>query len=183
MRSIVALIFLAALAACGRQQTAEVGVSVEALAARVAALEDERAVLAAVDALDLAVDAKDWSAARALFADQIDADFSSLGGAPGRIAADDLVAGWRSNLFAGKPSFHLRGGAEVRLAGDSAQVIANGYAWNALPQRTENNFWEVWGRYEFSLVRAGEGWKIAAMKFVATHQRGDASVRTEILRQ
>jgi hypothetical protein len=82
-------------------------------------------------------------------------------------------------LFDQKPSFHLRGGAVVTLDGDAARVVSNGYAWNALPQRTENTLWEVWGRYEFGLVRGDGGWKINAMTFNATHQRGDPGIRTE----
>jgi SnoaL-like domain len=183
MRILAVLLLTAALAACGQQQSSQVGRSVDALAQRVQALEDERDALAAIDALDLAVDAKDWTAARALFADQINADFSSLGGAPGHISADDLVGGWRTNLYEAKPSFHMRGGAKVTLGNGAAHIVGNGYAWNALPARAENNLWEVWGRYEFDLVRTESGWKITAMKFVATHQRGDPTVRTEVLRQ
>lgn len=155
------------------------GAATAALAARVQQLEDERAVLGVVDALDIAVDDKQWDRARAMFADQVSADFSSLGGAPGTISADDLVSGWRANLFETKPSFHLRGGAIVTIDGDTALAVTNGYAWNALPQRVENNLWEVWGRYEFALTRTPQGWKINAMTFRAAHQRGSADIRSE----
>jgi hypothetical protein len=43
------------------------------------------------DALDRATDDKDWARARRLFADQVDADFSSLSGVPaGNVAADGM---------------------------------------------------------------------------------------------
>jgi ketosteroid isomerase-like protein len=180
---ILAATLAAGLGACDQLQGSSLSLrGIEALEARVQVLEDERDALALIDGLDLAVDAKQWEAVRAMFADTIQADFSSLGGAPGPLAADDLVNGWRRNLFEGKPSFRLRGGARVSVDGDSASVIANGYAWNALPQLAENNFWEVWGRYEYGLSRSEDGWKIVSMTFVAMHQRGDASVRSETQR-
>jgi hypothetical protein len=183
MRIVLALFPLALLAACGDMAGSNASRGVEELEARVQALEDERAVLAVVDQLDLAVDAKEWDAVRALFNDEFQADFSSLGGQPNAMRADDLVNGWQSNLFQGKPSFHLRGGAIVAIDGDTANVVANGYAWNALPQRADNDLWEVWGRYEFGLTRSGDDWKISAMAFHAAHERGDPSIRTETLRQ
>ncbi len=170
------------LGACGQGQTTEQSLRMEGLAQRLQALEDERAILDLIDTLDLAVDAKDWANARAAFDDTVQADFSSLGGAPGAISADELIASWRANLYVGKPSFRMHSGAVTRIDGDRAHVGANGYAWNALPQRAENNLWEVWGRYDFDLARTPLGWRITGMKFVALHQRGDESVRTETLR-
>lgn len=177
MRAVIALALLAALAACS--QPAGDPEAVARLAARVQALEAERDVRAVLDAMDAGVDAKNWEQVRRQFADQVEVDFSSLGGAPGRTSADDLIAAWRGNLGAAKPSFHLRGGEIVAINEDTAIAAANGYAWNALPQRTENQLWETWGRYEFKLMRTEQGWKIAAMSYHAAYERGDSSIRTQ----
>ncbi len=96
-------------------------------------LADRAEIIAVVDGIDSAVDAKDWARARAHFTDEIDADFTSLaGGSPARIPADALIAGWRRNLHADKASHHMRSNHQVAVDGDSAVVLSKGYAFNKL---------------------------------------------------
>ena len=133
------------------------------------------------DALDRATDAKDWDAARALFADEVDADFSSLSGQPGgRVPADEIVGGWRTNLTAAKTSQHARSNHQVLLDGDARAIVRSvAYAWN----RMEGNgdpLWEVWGIYEHRYGRDGDRWLIDGMTLVVTHQRGNDWVRDTI---
>ena len=136
------------------------------------------------DALDAAVDAKDWKLARSFFTDTVDVDFTSLvGGAPATIPADTLISGWSSNLTAEKTSFHLRGNHRVSFHTDgSATMLSHGYAWNrmergAMPENGGEALWEVWGTYVHGFVETDAGWKIAAMTFNATAERGNIFVR------
>jgi len=136
------------------------------------------------DAIDAAVDAKDWQVARSLFADTIDVDFTSLiGGEPATLPADALIAGWSANLTAEKTSFHLRGNHRVTFEADgSATMQSHGYAWNrmdqgALPENGDNPLWEVWGTYTHSFVETEAGWRVDAMTFIATAERGNPFVR------
>ncbi len=72
-------------------------------------LTDRAEVIRVVDEIDNTVDAKDWTACRGYFLDEIYVDFTSLaGGSPGSMAADDLVGVWSTNLYTDKPSFHMR---------------------------------------------------------------------------
>ncbi|WP_415921666.1 nuclear transport factor 2 family protein [Tateyamaria sp. SN6-1] len=136
------------------------------------------------DALDAAVDAKDWTLARSFFVDTIDVDFTSLvGGTPATIPADALIAGWSGNLTAEKTSFHLRGNHRVTFHDDgSATMQSHGYAWNrmergALPENGGEALWEVWGTYTHGFVETDAGWKVDAMTFDATAERGSTFVR------
>ncbi|GFE64801.1 nuclear transport factor 2 family protein [Litoreibacter roseus] len=136
------------------------------------------------NAIDSAVDAKNWDVARSYFTDTIDVDFTSLvGGEPATIPADALIAGWSGNLSAEKTSFHLRGNHDVVFTSeDSAVMHSHGYAWNrmergALEENGGNDLWEVWGTYEHSFVQTDAGWKVDGMTFNATAQRGNAFVR------
>lgn len=144
-------------------------------------LVDRAEMIRIADALDAAVDAKDWTAARAMFTDTIDVDFTSLvGGAPATIPADGLIAGWSGNLTEAKQSFHLRGNHRIAFDGpDVATMTSHGYAWNrmATPDAPDGALWEVWGTYEHGFTRTEGGWRIDAMTFDATAQRGSTFVR------
>ncbi|MEM8824903.1 MAG: nuclear transport factor 2 family protein [Pseudomonadota bacterium] len=147
-------------------------------------LIDHAEMIRIADALDAAVDAKDWTAARALFTETIDVDFTSLvGGEPATIPADGLIAGWSSNLAGEKDSFHLRGNHRITFDGpDDALMHSHGYAWNrmpsgALPENGGEELWEVWGTYEHGFTRTEDGWRINAMTFTATAERGSEYVR------
>ncbi len=136
------------------------------------------------DAIDAGVDAKDWDLTRSFFTDEITVDFTSLvGGEPATIPADALIAGWSGNLTAEKTSFHLRGNHRVTFHGsDAATMVSHGYAWNrmesgALPENGGEALWEVWGTYEHGFERTDEGWKVNAMTFTATAERGNPFVR------
>ncbi len=136
------------------------------------------------DAIDAGVDAKDWELTRSFFTDEITVDFTSLvGGEPATIPADGLIAGWSANLTAEKTSFHLRGNHRVTFHGDdAATMVSHGYAWNrmesgALPENGGEALWEVWGTYEHGFERTQDGWKVNAMTFTATAERGNPFVR------
>ncbi|MEM9250451.1 MAG: nuclear transport factor 2 family protein [Pseudomonadota bacterium] len=136
------------------------------------------------DAIDGAVDAKDWALARSFFADEITVDFSSLvGGTPATIPADGLISGWAGNLTEEKQSFHLRGNHRVTFEGaDAATMLSHGYAWNrmergALEENGGNPLWEVWGTYEHRFLRTEAGWAVTFMAFHATAERGNPFVR------
>lgn len=145
-------------------------------------LADEREIIRVVDAIDNAVDAKDWAACRAFFTGDVDVDFTSLvGGALARIPADALIDGWRRSLYADKKSHHMRTNHRVTLdpTGDAAEVFSKGYALNILPglSRTGSDLWEVWGDYRHTLVRALDDWKCSGMTLVVTCARGNEKVR------
>lgn len=141
-------------------------------------LADELAAIRVTNEIDVAVDRKDWPKARSYFADELRVDFTSMsGGQPARMKADDLIAGWSTNLGPKKTSLHLRGNHLVTLNGDKATVYSHAYAWN----RMEGNgdpLWEVWGHYVHELQRTSAGWKVTAFTFVKTNERGNMWVKT-----
>ena len=73
----------------------------EQTASQVQFLTDRAEIVRIVDEIDNTVDAKDWTACRSYFTDEIYADFTSLaGGSPANMPADDLVEAWATNLYA-----------------------------------------------------------------------------------
>jgi SnoaL-like domain len=143
---------------------------------------DRMEILEVVDGIDNAVDAKDWEECRGYFTDEIYADFTSLvGGESGRIPADDLVGGWRTTLYADKPSHHMRTNHRIKVDGQKAEVFSKGYALNILRRPTGSDLWEVWGDYVHTLERTEGGWKCTGMTFVVTYARGNEKVRDFVL--
>ncbi len=136
------------------------------------------------DAIDSAVDAKDWRAARSFFEANIIADFNSLdGSAPGPMTSQQLVNGWASNLTENKTSFHMRSNHRVTFFSETeAVMLSHGYAWNRLlagaePENGNDAFWEVWGNYTHAFVRTSKGWKVNGIKMEMTAERGNPYVR------
>jgi hypothetical protein len=108
-------------------------------------------LMAVTDAIDRAVDDKDWDEVRSFFADEL---LVSLPGAePGAMSADDLVGAFQANLYEEKASFHLRGNHLVTIDGDSAIVRSSGYAWNRVEGLEGGDLWEVWDHYEHRFER------------------------------
>lgn len=173
MRAFLPVLIALALTACSRPPEV-----VPTTPPEVQALLDQAEIIKLAAALDDAVDRKDWGAARACFEDEVDVDFSSLGGTPSRITATGLVGNWQTALTPEKQSFHLRGDPVVTISGDTATLVSHGYAWNRRSDRDRGDLWEVWGVYEHKFARTPQGWRINGMKFVKTHERGDPSVRS-----
>lgn len=137
-------------------------------------IADEAVIIRIANALDGAVDSKDWARARSLFAERIQADF---GDGSISMAADELIGMWRANLGPKKTSLHLRANHVVEVHGDHAIILSNAYAWN----RMEGNgdpLWEVWGHYRYELERASAQWRITLFSFRTTHERGNVWVKT-----
>lgn len=160
----VALSFGLATAALGRVETS-------------LSADEELEIIEAANALDAAVDAKNWERARGLFAETIEIE---LPGAPRRsIPSQELVAMWAANLFPEKTSFHLRGGHIVEMDADGRVFLySKAYAWNRLVGAEGGELWEVWGDYTYEMVRVDEQWLISSFTFSPTFDRGNSAVPT-----
>lgn len=61
-------------------------------------------------------------------------------------------------------------------------MLSHGYAWNrlergALPGNGGEPLWEVWGEYAHGFTLTSGGWKVDAMTFTMTAERGDGERR------
>ncbi len=141
-------------------------------------IADESEIRRVVDGIDNACDLKDWKRLRVYFTDEIDADFTSLaGGEPAKMKADDLVEGWKTNLYEAKKSFHQRTNHLIKISGDKAEVFSKAYAFNLLEKGKVTGLWEVWGNYTHTLNRAENSWRCSGMTLEVIHQRGDENIR------
>ncbi|WP_412537905.1 nuclear transport factor 2 family protein [Longispora sp. K20-0274] len=145
-------------------------------------MTDLQTITDTVNAVFDTVDAKDWPAARELFADEVDVDFSSLaGGGPARVTADQLIAGWQAGLHARKASWHLVGHHRIVVDGETATVALKGQAWNRLDEELGGGLFETWGRYELRLRRVGPAWLVDGFVYESQLVRGSDAVRSHTL--
>ena len=137
--------------------------------------DDRFDIIEASNSLDTAVDAKNWSQAESLFSTDI--ELTLPGQDTQATTAQDLVSLWATNLYEGKLSFHLRGNHVIEFSGANTAVLqSKAYAWNKIEGFQGGQLWEVWGDYEYDMVKTSQGWKIASFKFTPTHQRGNTRI-------
>jgi hypothetical protein len=117
-----------------------------------------------------AIDAVDWKAVRAAFAERVDVDYTSLfGGEPTNQAADDLILGWQGLVPGFEATQHLLGPIAVcrQGAGAVAETHVRAYHYVAA-----GRVWMVAGHYAFRLLRQ-KSWKIAAITLTTYYQEGN----------
>jgi hypothetical protein len=116
------------------------------------------------------IDAQEWEAVRASFADSVTTDYTSLfGGEVQTQASDALVDGWASFLPGFDATQHLLGPLVIEADDDSAQVRC---AVTAV-HRIGEDVWTVGGHYDVRLKSEAEGWAITHLTLDTAFEQGD----------
>jgi SnoaL-like domain len=110
-----------------------------------------------------AIDALDWAGVRAVLADELTTDYTSLfGGSPVEQTGDELVAQWQALLPGFTATQHLLG--PVRVSGSSARAHVRA------AHCVDGARWIVAGHYRATLT--GDG-RISALVLDTYYQDGD----------
>lgn len=134
---------------------------------------DILAVQAVVTRVAHTIDGKRWPELRALFADTVQTDYTSLfGGEIQEQRADDLMAAWR-NLLGSVVTQHFLGPVDVAVSGQTAQADCHVRAYHVKKGAPGGDEWLVAGHYVFELQRSASSWAILKMKLQALHQSGN----------
>jgi hypothetical protein len=134
---------------------------------------DTLAVQAVVTRVAHTIDGKRWSELRALFADTVRTDYTSLfGGEVQEQPASDLIAAWR-NLLGQVVTQHVLGPIEVTTTGEGARAECHVRAYHVKKGTAGGDEWMVAGHYVFELHLASTRWHIRQMKLEALHQSGN----------
>lgn len=140
---------------------------------------DREAVRSVVTGVVHEIDHQRWNELGALFAPEVETDYTSLfGGAPVKQGSDALVAGWRGAL-ARVTTQHLLGPIEVRVDGERATAACHVRALHHAKDAPGGELWEVLGHYLFELSKGGQGWKIERMKLETFVQTGNRELLKE----
>lgn len=125
------------------------------------------------------IDGKRWAELRALYADEVRTDYTSLfGGEPQTQSGDALIAGW-SGVLETVATQHLLGPIDVALDGPRATARCHVRALHHAAGAPGGELWEVLGHYVFTLVRGDEGWTISAMTLETFAQTGNTRLLAE----
>lgn len=132
-------------------------------------------LLAPVLAYGEALDRKDWAAARACFAQEVEADYRALRGTLDTLTAEAFVAR-RQVALSPLHTRHLVTPLEAEEHGDEGWVRSWYRIERIDPRRPAPNHYHTEGDYEHRLRRTAEGWRIVAVRQTVTREEGDPSV-------
>jgi hypothetical protein len=152
------------------------------LASSPSMIADRDNVRAAVTRVSHEIDRRRWPELRALFAEVVTVDYTSLfGGEIRQQKADDLIDGWR-RAFAPVPTTqHVLGPVDVEVKGAEATAHCHVRAYHVCRGLPGGDEWLVAGHYVFELARGEGAWKIRAMKLETSYQSGNMKLFEEAL--
>ena len=126
---------------------------------------DRLAVIETVDRLFVFTDRKDWEEVRALFADEVHFDMTSLGqGEPTTMTPKQITDTWRVGLRDVPVVHHQSSNHLVTLVGDEALVFCYATATHHRPD-TAKPLTTIVGSYDLRLTRGATGWLITQFRF------------------
>ncbi|MFE9751067.1 nuclear transport factor 2 family protein [Saccharothrix saharensis] len=119
-------------------------------------------------------DQREWAALRALFADEVRLDYTSLnGGEPAVLSPAQVVDAWSRVLGGFDATQHLTANHLVTLDGDTAVCTASFQATHRLADPFGAPLWTLGGTYRFDLVRVAGGWRIRGVVMTAQWADGN----------
>ncbi len=121
-----------------------------------------------IDRLDNAIDNKAWAECRALLADSVNVDLESLTGVPAAVLpADELIAGWESDLAENVITRHMRTNHELAPGAAPPRLRSKLYALTLAPAAAPSVLWaDNWHTF----VRAGGAWRCSGIRIEVVHR-------------
>jgi hypothetical protein len=95
------------------------------------------------------------------------------------VSAASIIEGWEKGLRPLHAMHHQAGNFLVEVSGDSATAFCYGIASHYLPNLSGQNTRVFVGSYDFTLVRAGVGWRISAFRFNLKYVDGNRQLEEQ----
>ncbi len=124
------------------------------------------------------VDTRDWKLFRSLFADDLEADFTSMAPANMFHGADKWCEWVRRSINALDATQHIITNHVHRIEGDKSQSQSYLQAQHVLRGQdgAPDMHYLIGGYYKYDMVRAGAEWKIKRYSLNITWQTGDPGI-------
>ncbi len=111
-------------------------------------------------------DQKNWEGVKAVFADEVLFDTTSMsGGDPVRLKPQQIVDMWDAGLGKLKAIHHQVGNYLINVRERDADLFCYGIALHYLPNPTNKNIRIFVGSYDLHLLKVDVVWKIDGFKF------------------
>jgi hypothetical protein len=139
----------------------------------------EEAVRTVVARIANTVDTRRWTDLRALFADEVTTDYTSLfGGDVQHQSGDALIAMWRQMLSPLDATQHLTGAIDVQLRGSVAIAECNVRGYHISARAPGGSEWMVAGQWIIEMTKSsdtesGERWRVTRMTLRTFYQTGN----------
>jgi SnoaL-like protein len=144
-------------------------------------LSEREAVRRTVTGVVHHIDHRRWPELRALFADAVTIDYTSLfGGEVQTQKGDDLVGGWRKLLSPVTATQHLLGPIDVVMNGGEATATCHVRGYHFAKGLPDGDVWLVAGHYVFALAPEAAGWKIRKMTLQTLYQTGNTKLLEQV---
>jgi hypothetical protein len=120
------------------------------------------------------IDTRRWTELRALFADEVTTDYTSLfGGDVQHQSGDALIAAWRQLLSPLDATQHLTGAIDVQRRETVAVAECNVRGYHVATQAPGGSEWMVAGRWIIELMESDERWLVTRMTLRTFYQTGN----------
>lgn len=140
-------------------------------------LRDRQQLSDLVNGYARAVDARDWTALRAVFADRIEADFRDFAGREiFRGSAEDWVATIRATVGGMDATQHLMANHLHDIEGDDARVHSDVIAAHFLAAARGEREYTVGGHYDWQFARQPAGWRCVGYRLSVSWTRGNREI-------
>ena len=121
----------------------------------------------------VAIDQRNWNKFRALFANSVEFDYSSIGDVSSVLNPDEIVENARGIFEGFEATQHVITNHQIEVEGDTANCLAYIRAMHILPNDKGEPWFEIGGYYSGKLVRVESDWKIKCWRFSVYWSRGN----------
>lgn len=122
----------------------------------------------------LGSDKHEWEKVENCFAKKVLVDYSSFTGQPpATISSTALIASWSGFLPLFKFTMHYLSNFEISVEADRAYCSVYGHAIHHFPVPTGGDLFEVYGTYDFDLIKEHGKWIVTVMKYNHKYSSGN----------
>jgi hypothetical protein len=138
---------------------------------------DSQAALECLYRMLDAADRKDWPAARAEFLDSVLLDHDSNTRDPRRISSGAVIESWKRAFERFDVTWNSVTNPTVEFEEECAVIRSRIHALHVdFSALGGDNQLTEWGTYRHKLVRAADGWRIAAIEYRCLYARGNRAL-------